>query len=123
MESSLDQNGTCAALLIDLSKAFDCLPHDILIAKLHACDDCDLPSIKLLNCYLRNRRKYVKINNFFNSWGETLFGVPQGSIPGPILFNIFLCNLFLFIKNKDLQSWTKYLETFSVFSTTFLHHK
>ena len=49
--ASLDQNGTCAARLTNLSKAFDCLPHDLLIFKLHAYG-CDLPSIKLLNCYL-----------------------------------------------------------------------
>ena len=51
---SLDQNGTCAVLLTGLSEAFDCLPHDLLIAKLHA-DGCDLPPLKLLNSYLRNR--------------------------------------------------------------------
>ena len=62
--ASLDQNGTCAALLTDLSKAFDCLLHDLLIAKLHAYG-CDLPSLKLLNCYLRNRPQRVKINNFY----------------------------------------------------------
>ena len=50
----LDQNGTCAALLTDLCTAFDCLPHDLLIVKLHAYG-CDLPSLKLLNSYLRNR--------------------------------------------------------------------
>ena len=102
--ASLDQNGTCAALLTDLSKAFDCLPHDLLIAKLHAYG-CDLPSLKLLNCYLRNRRQRVKINNFYSSWAEILFGVSQGSILGPILFNIFLSDLFLFIKNKDVASY------------------
>ena len=44
---SLDQNGTCAALPTDLSKAFDCLLHDLLIAKIHTYG-CELPSLKLL---------------------------------------------------------------------------
>ena len=102
--ASLDQNGTCAALLTDLSKAFDCLPHDLLIAKLHAYG-CDLPSLKLLNSYLHNRHQRVKINNFYSSWAEILFGVPQGSILGHLLFKIFHSDLFLFIKNKDVASY------------------
>ena len=67
--ASLDQNRTCAALLADLSKAFDCLPHDVLTAKLHTYG-CDLPSLKLFHCYLSNRRQRVKINNFYSSWAE-----------------------------------------------------
>ena len=62
--ASLDQKGTCAALLTDLYKAFDCLPHDLLIAKLNAYG-CELASLKLLNCYLHNRcqrLRYLQIN-------------------------------------------------------------
>ena len=76
--ASLDQNGTCTTLLTDLSKAFDCLPHDLLVAKLRAYG-CDLPSLKLLNSYLRNRHERVKLfidTNFCSSWAEILFGVP-----------------------------------------------
>ena len=65
---------------------------------------CGLPSLKLLNSYLRNRHQLVKINNFYKSWADILFGVSKGSILGSILFNIFLCDLFLFIKNKDVAS-------------------
>ena len=101
---SLNQNGTCAALLTDLSIVYDCLTHNLLIPKHHAYG-CDLSSLKLLNCYLRNKRQRFKINNFYSSWTEHLFGVPQGSILGPILLNIFLSDLFLFIKNKDVASY------------------
>ena len=106
--ASLDQNGTYAALLTGLSKAFDCLPHDVLIAKPHAYG-CNLPSLILLNCYLRNRRLCVKINNFYSSCAEILFGVPRGSIIGPISFISLLINLFLFNKNKDVASYTETL--------------
>ena len=60
-----------------------------------------------LNCLtaICNRHQRVKINNFYRSRAEILFGVPQGSILGLILFNIFLSHLFLFIKNKDVVSY------------------
>ena len=49
--------------------------------------------------YLSNRKQRTKINSDFSCWEEILFGVPQGSILGPLLFNTFLCDLF-FIMNK-----------------------
>ena len=101
---SLDSGGNVGALLADLSKAFDCLPHDLLIAKLHAYG-LDMPSLKLLHSYLTKRRQRVKINNTYSSWSEILFGVPQGSILGPLLFHIFLCNLFLFVPDIGIVNY------------------
>ena len=77
--ASLDQNRPSTELLTDLSKAFDCLPHDLIIAKLHAYG-CDLLLLKLRNSYLRNVHQRVKINNFYSSWVVILFGVSQGPL-------------------------------------------
>ena len=74
---------------MDLSKAFDCIPHDLLIAKLHAYG-FSFETLTFLNSYLRNRKQCVKINNICINFLKILSGVPQGSILGPILFNIFL---------------------------------
>ena len=101
---SLDSGVNFGALLTDLSNAFDCLPDDFLIAKLHAYG-LDMPSLKLLYSYLTKRRQRVKINNTYSSWSEILFGVPQGSILGRLLFNIFLCDLFLFVPDIGIANY------------------
>ena len=69
---SLDQGGAYGALLTDLSKAFDCLPHELIIAKLYAYG-VDMPSLKLINSYLSKRRQRIKINDVYSSWSEILF--------------------------------------------------
>ena len=104
LRKSLDSGGSSAALLTDLSKAFDCLPHDLLIAKLHAYG-IKKGSLKLLFSYLKNRKQRVRLNNTYSEWIDILFGVPQGSILGPLLFNIFLCDLFLFLDDIPVANY------------------
>ena len=102
MEKSEGQS--FGAILTDLSKAFDCLFHDFLLAKLEAFG-FDINSLRLIYNYLNSRKQCVKIADNFSLFEEILFGVPQGSILGPLLFNIFICDLFLLNKNVDIASY------------------
>ena len=99
----LDAGGAFRALLTDLSKAFDCLLHELLIAKLHAYG-VDVLCLKLLHS-LTKRKQRVKLNGTYSSWSEILFGVRQGSILGLLLFHIFLCNLFQFFSDVDIANY------------------
>ena len=101
---SADNKKVFGALLTDLSKAlFDCLSHDFLIAKLNSYG-FRKPALRLIQNYFSNQKQRTKINTEYSSWEEILFGVPQGSILGSLLFNIFLWDLFLIMNNIELAS-------------------
>ena len=86
---------------MDLSKVFDCLPHELALPKLHAYG-VDIKSLKLLQDYLSNRRQRVKLDSTFRSWLKILLGVPQVSILGPLMFNIFLNDMLWFVEKTDI---------------------
>ena len=103
-KSAVDKGKCFGALLTDLSKVFDCLSHELLIAKLHVYG-FDSPALKLIQSYLSNRKQRTKTNTIYSSWEEILFRVPQGSILGPFLLNIFVCNLFCIMCETDFASY------------------
>ena len=64
----------------------------------------DMPSLKLINSYLSKRRQKIKIIDVYSSWSEIFFGGPHDSILGP-LFNIFICDLFIFLPKDGIANY------------------
>ena len=100
----LDEKGFGGAVLMDLSKAFDTLNHELLIEKLIA-HNFNNESLNLIRSYLINRWQRSKINKSLSRWTELLQDVPQGSVLGSLLFNIYLNSLFFLVDYTEVRNF------------------
>ena len=91
------------ALLTDLPKTFDCLDHKLIITELNAYG-FSLTVLKLFHDHLSNNKQQTKINSSYSSWYEIIFRMPQESILGPILFNIYLIGFLFMVQDIDIAS-------------------
>ncbi len=101
---ALDQKDNIAAIMIDMSKAFDMVSHEKLLQKLAVYGLSD-SALKLIRSYLTNRFQRVKIGCASSDWKGVESGVPQGSIIGPLLFNIFVNDIFYILESGELYNY------------------
>ena len=101
-KASLDKGEYVDVIFMDLSKAFDTINHNLLLAKLKAYGFSH-NALAFMLSYLKNRSHRVNINNNFSTWEEIIVGVRQGSILGSLLFNIFI-NIFYFEDKSYLSN-------------------
>ena len=100
-KKNVNNGAVFGVLLTDLSKASDCIPHDLIIGKLEAYG-FHIDALKFIYDYLSNRKLRVRV------------GVPQGYILGPLLFNINLCDLFCYLEDLDIAGYADDTTIFAV---------
>ena len=104
LKEAIDRGNQFGALLTDLSKAFDCIDHKVIIAKLYECG-VSSSALNIISSYLKHRTQRPKINDCFSPRSNIEYGVPQGSILGPLLFNINMIDLFYECEENDIANY------------------
>ena len=110
-KKALDEHKVAGAVLTDLSKAFDCIPHDLLIAKLQAYG-FEKSALRFIKDYLTGRTQRTKVGGEYSTKREVKYGVPQGSILGPLLFNLFMNDIFYFLDKSKLANYADDASTY-----------
>ena len=106
-KSALDKSESVCPLFMDLSKAFDTINHDLLLAKLKAYGFSQ-DALTLMCSYLKNRKQKVLINNSASTTQTVIARVAQDSIDGSLFFNLFINDSFLFIEYTALGNYADY---------------
>ena len=101
-KNSRNNNDFVGTVLMDLLKAFNCIPHDLLAAKLYACGLSE-DAVTFVLWYLKCRKQGLEINDTESVFQTPLSGIPQGSTLGPILFNILVNDIFSLLKTFNLD--------------------
>ena len=105
-KEAIDRGNQFGALLTDLSKAFDCIDHKLLIAKLYEYG-VSSSALNIISSYLKHSTQRTKINYCFSARSNIEYGVPQGSILGPLLLNIDMIDLFYECEENDIANYAR----------------
>jgi hypothetical protein len=99
----LDEKKCVLLVMLDLSSAFDTIDHSTLLSRLHSVVGLSGKALKWFKSYIEDRTQCVTINGIQSSLWEPIFGVPQGSVLGPLLFIIYMAPLGMILRSLGIQ--------------------